>query len=67
MAVDRSLPRHSCQAIIEGVRCIRDSPVAEFKIVVGNTAIGIALCESCKDALAEDHPNWKFTQLSDFQ
>lgn len=61
-----SLNQH-CQAIIEGVRCIRRSPVAEFKITMGGSAISIALCESCKNALGDEHPNWKFTRVSDFE
>jgi len=64
---DQSRARQRCQALIEGVRCIRRSPVAEFQIVVGNAAIGITLCESCRNALQDEHPDWKFARISDFQ
>lgn len=67
VGIDQTRPRQRCQAIIEGVRCIRRSPVAEFQIVVGNAAIGINLCESCKHTLGDEHPDWKFTRVSDFQ
>lgn len=67
VGIEQNRPRQHCQAIIEGVRCIRRSPVAEFQIVVGNAAIGINLCESCKNTLGDEHPDWKFTRVSDFQ
>jgi hypothetical protein len=67
VGVDQSWPHQGCQAIIEGVRCIRRSLVAEFRIVVGNAAIGIALCESCENTLRDEHPDWKFARISDFQ
>jgi hypothetical protein len=62
----QSPPQQNCQAIIEGIRCLRRGPVAEFKIAMGNTAICIALCESCMHALAHEHSEWKFTRMSDF-
>lgn len=67
MQVDPGSQHQRCQAIIEGVRCITGFPVAAFQIVVGNTAIGITLCESCKYALADEHPDWTFTQLREFE
>lgn len=66
MGLGQSSPRQHCQAIIEGIRCIRNSPVAEFKITVGDTAICITLCESCRNTLADEHSDWMFTQLNDF-
>ena len=67
MGVDQGGPHQCCQAIIEGIRCIRRSPVAEFQIVVGNAAVGINLCEGCKNTLRDEHPDWEFTRISDFR
>jgi hypothetical protein len=65
--VDPGSLHQNCQAIIEGVRCISGFPIAEFQIGVGNAAIRITLCESCKNALADEHPDWTFTQLREFK